>query len=98
MKFRTNVLPEDVYAVEKIVKSTGFFNAEEEEMAVELVEERLLIGDASGYFFIFAEIEGKVCSYSCYGPIDGTQDSYDFYWLATLNEYRGQGIGKGTFN
>lgn len=94
MKFRTNVLPEDVMVVEEIVKSTGFFNPREEEIAIELVEERLLSGESSGYFFVFAEMKGKTCAYACYGPIDGTESSYDLYWIVTHNNFRGLGIGK----
>lgn len=94
MKFRTSVLPDDVMIVEEIVKSTGFFNPREEEIAIELIEERLLRGEASGYYFVFAETKGKICAYSCYGPIDGTESSYDLYWIVTHNEFRGLGIGK----
>jgi GNAT superfamily N-acetyltransferase len=94
MIFRESVVPADVRIVADIVKSTKFFNHEEEEIAVELVQERLDKGISSGYFFIFAEIEGKAVAYSCYGPISGTQDSFDFYWIVTHNNFRGKGIGK----
>jgi ribosomal protein S18 acetylase RimI-like enzyme len=92
--FRETVKPEDIEHVREIAVSTGFFYDFEIPVAVELVEERLAEGEESGYFFIFAEVEGKTVSYSCYGPIAGTDAGYDLYWIVTHNDYRGSGIGK----
>lgn len=47
-------LPEDARAIGEVVASTGFFNAAEEAVAVELVKEALARGDASGYRFLVA--------------------------------------------
>ena len=94
IKFRETVRPEDVEHVRKIVSSTGFFYDFEIPVAVELVEDRLAEGEESGYFFIFVEVEGQTVSYSCYGPIAGTDAGYDLYWIVTHNDYRGLGIGK----
>jgi ribosomal protein S18 acetylase RimI-like enzyme len=63
-------------------------------VAVELVEAAVDEGDESGYHFIFAEVNGRVVSYSCYGHIAGTDAGYDLYWIATHNDLRGSGIGK----
>ncbi|MFH2049132.1 MAG: GNAT family N-acetyltransferase [bacterium] len=71
-----------------------FFSQDEIDIAVELVTERLEKGIESGYHFIFAEIDGKTIGYSCFGPIPATQESYDLYWIAVHNDYRGAGIGK----
>jgi ribosomal protein S18 acetylase RimI-like enzyme len=92
--FRETVKPEDVGLVREIAVSTGFFYDFEIPVAVELVEDRLAEGEESGYFFIFAEVDGKTVSYSCYGPIAGTDAGYDLYWIVTHNDYRGSGIGK----
>jgi D-alanine-D-alanine ligase len=54
-RWRTQVLPGDPEAVRRLVESTGFFNAEEIVIAGELVQEHLAKGDASGYFYVFAE-------------------------------------------
>jgi GNAT superfamily N-acetyltransferase len=94
INYRETVTPADVKNVDDIIKSTGFFNMDEEEIAIELVEEHLLKGTSSGYHFLFAEIEGRTVGYSCYGPIGGTKSSFDLYWIAAHDEYRGQGIGK----
>ena len=90
---RVSVEVGDSSAIREIVSSTLFFNAEEIEVAVELVEERLKKGEASGYYFIFADVEGKTVGYSCYGPIPGTLSSFDLYWIAVHADYRGTGLG-----
>lgn len=92
--FRTEVKTSDVEIVKEIVTTTGFFHPEEIDIAIELVEERLAKGAASGYEFIFLEYEGKTVAYSCYGLIPLTKSSYDLYWIATHAEYRGKGLGK----
>lgn len=93
-KWRNSVQPDDPEHVREIVSSTGFFSQDEMDIAVELVTERLEKGLESGYHFIFAEIDGKTIGYSCFGPIPATQSSFDLYWIAVHNDYRGAGIGR----
>jgi ribosomal protein S18 acetylase RimI-like enzyme len=92
--FREEVRPDDVAAVRAIVASTGFFYDHEIDVAVELVDERLQKGPHSGYLFLFAEQQGQVLGYCCYGEIACTQGSYDLYWIAVHDQCRGQGIGR----
>ncbi len=94
INYRNIVIPADVGIVAEIVKSTGFFNKEEIDVATGLVEDCLENGEKSGYLFLFAELNGRSVAYSCYGPIPGTHSSFDVYWLATHNDFRGKGIGK----
>jgi GNAT superfamily N-acetyltransferase len=94
MTLRTTVRREDSEIVRDIATSTGFFRPDEIGIAVELVEERLRVGLASGYHFIFAEKSGRVLGYSCYGPVPLTLHSYDIYWMAVRKEEQGAGIGK----
>jgi len=91
--FRTQVRPEDVEIVRAIIISTGFFYDFEVPVAVELVQDRLELEDRSDYHFLFAETDGKTVAYSCFGPIAATEGSFDLYWIATHNDYRGKGIG-----
>ena len=91
--FRREVKPEDVEIVRDIITSTGFFYDFEIPVALELVEDRLELGDHSDYHFVFAELDGRTVSYTCYGPIAGTEGSFDLYWIATHNDFRGRGIG-----
>jgi len=91
---RHTVARSDMENVRKIVESSGFFSDEEVEIAVELVEERLTKGIPSGYHFLFVESEGKVIAYTCFGRIPCTKASYDLYWIAVHDAFRGRGIGK----
>ncbi len=92
--FRTNVRQEDLEIVRDILVSTGFFYDIEIPVAVELVQERLDHGEASDYFFIFAELENQTIAYSCFGPVAGSEGTFDLYWIGTHNNHRGKGIGR----
>ena len=94
LAFRYEVRPEDGGHVRKIVASTGFFNPSEIEVAVELVEERLTRGPASGYEFVLLERNGEVLGYACYGHIAGTAASFDLYWIAVDHSNRRRGLGQ----
>lgn len=94
MTLRDDIVAEDRTAVRRIVAGTGFFRPDEIEIAVELVEARLDKGQASGYEFLFAEKNGTVVGYGCYGPIACTIGSYDLYWIAVDPAHQGKGIGR----
>ena len=94
LHFRYHVRPSDREAVRSIVASTNFFNPAEIDVAVELVDERLAKGPASGYHFVFADEGEQARGYTCYGPIAATHGSYDLYWIAVDNNYRGKGLGR----
>ena len=94
LTLRETVVPADVEAVRDIVASTGFFSEAEIGVAVELVQERLARGPASGYFFVFADLAGRTVGYTCYGPIACTVGSFDLYWIAVHQNQRGGGIGR----
>jgi ribosomal protein S18 acetylase RimI-like enzyme len=91
--FRRDVKPEDCENVRRIASSSGFFSPEEILVAVELVQECLEKGYGSGYHFVFAEQEDSPVGYACFGPIACTKASYDLYWIAVANDFRGLGIG-----
>lgn len=93
--FRSQVCEADRKTVREIAASTGFFSAAEIDVAEELVIEHLAKGEASGYFFIFAESTDKIpLGYTCYGPTPCTLGTVDLYWVVVRNEYRGQGLGR----
>lgn len=94
IRYRENVYSSDCDNIRRIVASSGFFSPEEIRVAVELAEERMARGAVSGYDFLFAEQSGRVIGYTCYGLISCTQASYDLYWIAVLNDFRGAGLGK----
>lgn len=97
--FRSALQPDDPAAVREITAASGFFSAAEVEVAVELVEEGLAAGAASGYEFVFAEAASaaagpRVVAYACFGPIPLTAASWDLYWIAVRPESRRRGLGR----
>ncbi len=96
--FRTDVTDEDRARVRAITRSSSYFSDPEIEVAVELVDERLQRGPASGYHFIFAETGDRTVGYSCFGPIPCTVSSYDLYWIAVTDEARGRRLGTRILN
>lgn len=91
--YREQPIEADIKSIASILNTSGFFNTEEQEVGVSLVRERLEKGEVCEYFFQFAECEASVRGYTCFGPIPGTQSSYDLYWIAVDTSYRGQGLG-----
>lgn len=91
---RASVRADDREIVRRMIAGSGFFSDAEVDVAVELVDERLAKGPASGYEFLFAEQDGRVVGYACYGEIACTVGSYDLYWIAVAPELRGRGLGR----
>ena len=92
--YRQEIQHSDLSAILNIVQGSGFFSAEEVELACELATERLEQGRQSSYQFLFAEEDGQVVGYTCYGLIPATASSYDLYWIAVSEAMRGHGLGK----
>lgn len=81
--------------LKEILISTGFFYDSEVDIVEELSTENLEKGeDESGYIFNVAEEDGRPVAFTCYGPIPGTQSSFDLYWIVVHSSLRGKGIGK----
>lgn len=94
MRMRFEPRPADRERVREIVAATGFFRAEEIDIAVELVDERLKRGEASDYFFVFGDEDGVTLGYACFGPIPLTVASWDLYWIAVDPTRQGRGLGR----
>jgi ribosomal protein S18 acetylase RimI-like enzyme len=92
--FRLEAQEADRRRVREIVASTGVFSQVEIEVAVELLDERLVQGPKSGYHFVFAARGRRTLGYTCYGPIPLTATSYDLYWIAVDKAFQGQKIGQ----
>jgi len=91
---RRELRPSDRPAIERLLAATGFFNAEELEVALELVDDRLTAGSDSHYRFLVAEVGSRVAGYACWGPIPGTTESADLYWIAVDPAHQGFGVGR----
>lgn len=95
-RFRAEVRPDDVGAVEALVAGTGRFRPAEIAIAADLVAECLARGpEASGYHFLLADgSHGALAGYACFGPIAGTLLSFDLYWIAVDTRAQGRGLGR----
>lgn len=92
--YRREVRVDDRERVRCLVRATGFFSPAECDIAVELVDDRLARGEASGYGFLFAEAGGTLLGYTCFGPIPGTSQGFDLYWIAVDPQAQGRGLGR----
>ncbi len=92
--FRDTVHRSDPEVIFRLTESCELFYSEETAVARELVEERLARGSSSGYEFLFAETDGIVIGYTCFGPIPFTQGRFDLYWIAVRKDLQGTGIGR----
>lgn len=94
--YRSAVKPADPAAVGKIVADTGFFTRDEIAIAIELVDETLEKGEASGYQFVLADdaLTGELKGYACFGQIPATEASFDLYWIAVAPDAQRCGLGK----
>ena len=93
--FREAPVESDRRAVAELVAATGLFRPSELAIARELVEACLERGpEASGYRFLLADDAAGLAGYVCFGPIDGTEGSFDLYWIAVRPDRRGRGLGR----
>jgi ribosomal protein S18 acetylase RimI-like enzyme len=92
--FRRTVDDRDAAWVRGVVQRVGVFSSAEVDVAVELVQERLAKGPASGYHFVFAQRSGQALGYTCYGPIPATAGRYDLYWIVVEPRCQTAGVGR----
>lgn len=95
MEFRNELRSSDIANLKEIMESTGFFYDFEVEVALELAQENLKLGEEkSGYVFIVVEEYDKPVAFSCYGKNTCTFHSYDLYWMVVHQNQKGKGIGR----
>ncbi|KNG91935.1 GNAT family N-acetyltransferase [Pseudaestuariivita atlantica] len=92
-RWRTGVRPEDPARIRALVVATDRFSASEIAIAGELAQERITLGRASGYHFLFVNRGDRLEGFACYGQIPGSETSWDLYWIAVQPELHGQGLG-----
>jgi len=81
--------------LESALHSDETFNAQEVDVALELIDEALANGEDSDYWVRVATDDSQsVLGYVCFGPTPMTSATYDLYWLVTHKAARGQGVAK----
>jgi GNAT superfamily N-acetyltransferase len=85
---------EDRVGLESMLVGIPSFNAEDQDVALELVD--VAINDPSqiDYLFLLAvDDNDQPIGYACYGPTPLTDGTYDLYWIAVSSELSGKGVG-----
>jgi ribosomal protein S18 acetylase RimI-like enzyme len=93
-EFRATPRASDRGAVRRLVAETGVFSETEVGWAVEVVDAALDRGPAAGYHFLFADGAGELEGFTCFGPIEGTANRFDLYWIAVSRIAQGKGTGR----
>ena len=81
----------------RILESAGNFTVAEVDTALELVDEWIELGEASGYltYVLESPTDGAgVLAYVCFGPTPLTESTYDLYWIAVDKSKHRGGVGK----
>ena len=94
LSFRNTLRENDPEVIAQIASSTGFFDDRDVQLNADIARHLLRNKDCE-HRFLFAEYNGKTVAYACFEELpDAKAGTYELYWLSTLNEYRGLGIGR----
>ena len=93
--FRKFARPDDVATVEKIVKSTGFFEAVFDEIdSVKADVSRIIKNPDGEEKIIFAEVDGAPMAFAVFGRECCCDALVYRSWICVDNSLRGMGLGK----
>ena len=81
-------------SVMRILQDTPEFLPPEVVIAEELIDAFLEDQATSGYYIQFAEVDGDIAGYICYGNTPLTEATWDIYWVAVDRNKQGLGIGR----
>lgn len=89
------LIKEDRNLLKQVLIDTQHFNAEEIQVALELIDTYLKDEDQVDYIiFVYTDdVLDKVAGYICYGRRPLTEGTYDLYWIAVDPNIHGKGIG-----
>jgi GNAT superfamily N-acetyltransferase len=89
------LIKEDRHLLKQVLVDTNHFNAEEIQVALELIDTYLKDEEQVDYIiYVYTDdITDKVEGYICYGRRPLTESTYDLYWIAVDPSIHGKGIG-----
>lgn len=93
-KFRAELRAADPDAVRRLVSATGVFSGIEVGWAGEIIEATIKHPNTSGYFALMADGDDGLDGFACFGPIEGTDNRFDLYWIAVSPTAQGKGLGR----
>jgi ribosomal protein S18 acetylase RimI-like enzyme len=70
------------------------FRPDEVDVALELIDEALTLGDATTYRVLVAEEGDTLLGYVCFGATPMTDHTYDLYWIVVDTTLQGRGVGR----
>ena len=92
--FDATLQTEDDQRILTLVKNAQVFNAEEQTIAMELVQETLANPNC-GYQFLFArDAAQQIVAYTCFGVVPLTDNRYDLYWIVVDPSQQGTGLSQ----
>ncbi len=81
--------------LQELVRATEMFTAEEEKVAVELMDIFLEQPCQRDYILdVLEDDAGRLTGYVCYGPTPMTEGTFDLYWIAVHPGAWRRGCGK----
>jgi len=87
-------MSKDRNQVKKIIDSIIFFNEEEKNIAIELIDETIAIPDQDYYNVYVYEENNVILGYHCTGKRSLTDGVYDLYWIVVNPNFQNKGVGK----
>jgi D-alanine-D-alanine ligase len=88
-------LRSDRVAILTMLSQTGFFRADELEIAREVLDEALEKGEGGPYqSFVAQDEKGRPAGWVCFGPTPCTLGTYDLYWIVVDPSRQSRGLGK----
>ncbi len=80
--------------LESMLAGIPSFDADDQSVALELVDIALNDPEQMDYLFVLAvDDSDQPIGYACYGPTPLTEGTYDLYWIAVASDLSGKGIG-----
>lgn len=85
---------QDRPVIHAMLQACGVFSEEEVRVALELVDEAMSGGEASGYTILVAEDGDQACGYACFGHTPLTRGTWHLYWMCVHPSAHGSGAAQ----
>jgi ribosomal protein S18 acetylase RimI-like enzyme len=79
--------------IEEITRAVGLFREEEIQVALEVFEEGVGLGDQPAYNLLGAVVDDLLAGWICWGPTPCTVGTYDLYWMVVDPVFQNAGVG-----